>query len=269
MNKHYGNQEINRIRMEYDRRDTEGHSTIYSYINPAFMFHMQERESSILRMLRDAKVDLTGSNVLEVGCGTGHILQRFMEFGSRKATGVELMESRILTGKKMYPNLNLIKGNAAQLPFANNSFDMVMQFMCLSSVLDPKVRQQIADEMWRVLRPEGTILFYDLRPLRFRFHNRIFHLMLFIFKLITLKVKINQAKTNEQKFIPTPIIPLSITEVKMLYNRGLMRYSSVSLDFNMAKIAEKSLFFAHFLSNLPFLRTHYLVLVRKSPKVES
>ena len=98
---------------------------------------MQEREWAILRLLRSEEIKLNGITVLEIGCGTGHILQRFLEFGVQLAAGIDLMESRIEAGKKSYPNLHLAIGNGAQLPYANNSFDMVMQFMCLSSVLDP------------------------------------------------------------------------------------------------------------------------------------
>lgn len=158
------NCETDRIRAEYTRRDRLGLSRIYSYSNPAFVFHMQEREWAVLRLLRSEKIKLDGVSVLEVGCGSGHILQRFLEFGARRVAGIDLMESRVETAKRSYPHLHLAVGNGAQLPYPNDSFDLVAQFMCLSSVLDPAMREQIADEMWRVLRPGGTMLSYDLRP---------------------------------------------------------------------------------------------------------
>jgi ubiquinone/menaquinone biosynthesis C-methylase UbiE len=225
---------------------------------------MQEREWAVFRLLRSEKIKLEGLSVLEVGCGSGHILQRFLEFGSQRAAGIDLMESRIETGKKSYPNLHLAIGNAAQLPYANDSFDMVTQFMCLSSVLDPLMREEIANEMWRVLRPGGTILCYDLRPAPYG-------VGLFFMPYYALR-KILGIFTSRGKKIPsagekthhsTPIRPIPITEVKKMFSRGVMRYSAVSLNFNLCRIAGKSFFLATILSCVPFLRTHYLALIRK------
>lgn len=250
-------QETFRIHAEYCRRDAEGLSQIYHYMNPAFMFHMQERERAILDMLREEHIDLSECTVLEVGCGTGHILQRFLEFGAREATGIDLMEARIEIGRKRYPNLRLDQGNAAKLPYANDYFDLVTQFMCLSSVLDPIMRQTIAAEMWRVLRPGGAILSYDLRLL-----PRPARIFISLAGMLTPRGAVNGSR-GSAKQQPTPIHPLSISEIKSLFRGGLLRYRTVSLDFNLARLAGKFNLLTSLLSTIPLLRTHYLVLVRK------
>ena len=113
--------ETARIQQEYLRRDAAGHvQTIYSFTNPAFVFHMQEREWSVLSLLRARGIEFRNRSILEVGCGNGHILQRFLEFGVDKATGIDLMMNRIRDGKRRYPLLNLIQGNAAFLPFRSD-----------------------------------------------------------------------------------------------------------------------------------------------------
>jgi len=260
----FNDKEVERIHREYCRRDALGLSKIYCYANPAYLFHIQEREWEILRLLRDENINLAKCRILEVGCGTGHILQRFLEFGAREATGIDLMENRIQTGKMKYPLLHLMRGNAGRLPYKESSFDLVMQFMCLSSVLDPLMRQQIADEMWRVLRPGGTILSYDLRPIPSSV--RVLYLPFYFFRRIfrVLVAKPNQDRAGiEGQTSPTPIRPLAIAEIKKLFFDGWMRCFTVSLDFNLAGIAGTSLFLANLLSYIPFLRTHYLVFVHK------
>lgn len=258
------NCETDRIRVEYTRRDRLGLSRIYSYANPAFVFHMQEREWAVLRLLRSEKIKLEGLSVLEVGCGSGHILQRFLEFGSQRAAGIDLMESRIEMAKRSYPRLHLVVGNGAELPYANDSFDLVAQFMCLSSVLDPAMREQIVNEMWRVLRPGGTILSYDLRP--FPFVVRVSCLPYYALKRL---LRVFTARENKiprgqgNSFANTPIRPIPIAEIRRMFSRGRMRYATVSLNFNLCRIAGRFLFLAAFLSYLPLLRTHYLVLIRK------
>ena len=49
-------------------------------------------------------------------------------------------------------------------PFADGAFDLVTQFTCLSSILEPDVRSTVADEMRRVTRASGACS-YDMRGL--------------------------------------------------------------------------------------------------------
>lgn len=254
-------QETARIQNEYRRRDATGlPELLYRYTNPAFMFHMQEREWAILTMLREAGFSLYGSRVLEVGCGVGHILQRFVEFGVQEAVGIDLMEARIAEGRRRYPALRLEQGNAAQLPYADAQFDLVMQFTCLSSVLEPSMRQRIAREIWRVVRPGGVILFYDLRPSP-----------LLIRVLEGIRQRLPYGRESDRsapkpmaRDYPTPVQPLSLTEIRLLFNGGPLRYRSVSLDLRLARLAGTRRWIASLLSCLSGLRTHYLVVICKS-----
>ena len=52
---------------------------------------------------------------------------------------------------------------AQVLPYAGASFDLVAQMTVVSTILDPATRARVAGEMRRVLRPDGLILWYDLR----------------------------------------------------------------------------------------------------------
>jgi SAM-dependent methyltransferase len=152
--------ELDRIRDAYARRDAGGASP-YSFANPTYQLHVQELEWRLLRTL-DA---LAGSSVLDVGCGSGDMLQRLVELGAASGTGIDLMEERVEAGRRLYPNLDLRAGDAAELPFEDGSFDLVLQLTCLSSVLEDDVRARIGAEMWRVTRPGGAVVSYDMRPL--------------------------------------------------------------------------------------------------------
>lgn len=52
-------------------------------------------------------------------------------------------------------------GNATRLPFINANFDLVVQFVVFSSILDRTVKEMVAREMLRVLKEKGLILWYD------------------------------------------------------------------------------------------------------------
>jgi SAM-dependent methyltransferase len=246
------NEELDRIRSEYIKRDATGSAKVFSYSNPAFLYHMQERERGLIRALERARVELAETDILEVGCGTGHILQRFIDFGARSAVGVELMPHRIKMGSDKYPAVRMLCGNGGCLPFRSESFGLVMQFMCLSSVLDSKLREHIAAEMWRVLSPGGVVLLYDLRPssiLRSSINYVAQH----------LKPTVGNGKST----VVTPIQPLGIDEFQRLFAAGSMKAVSMSLNMNLAALARVSWSLACVLSAVPALHSHYLVVIRK------
>jgi ubiquinone/menaquinone biosynthesis C-methylase UbiE len=249
-------EEITRIQAEYLRRDASCLNRQFSFQNPAFVYHMQEREWSILSLLRKEGVAIDKLEMLEIGCGTGHILQRFLQFGARKATGIDLMEHRIRTGIQQYPGLLLAVGDGAHLPYRDRAFNFVTQFMCISSVLDDNTRSIIAHEMLRVLKPGGIILSYDMReaPVPTRL------LSLFFDHLVRLFCKKPALDTEEN---PTPTKPLNAKEIKKLFVGCQLKYRSASLHFGLARMAAHSRLGASLLSLIPWFRTHYLTVIRK------
>jgi ubiquinone/menaquinone biosynthesis C-methylase UbiE len=259
--------ELNRIRAEYARRDASGVGSMYQETNPVFLFHKQEREWELLSHLRAQNMELAGCRVLEVGCGTGHILQRFLDFGAAEAVGLDLMSPRLMTGRTSYPLIMLAQGNAAELPFRSGAFDLVMQFMCLSSVLDAPMRRQIAQEMWRVVRPGGLLLSYDLRPVSFsgRLLLKTFSLLERLAYGFTPQSERGAASTGP----PTPIQPVTLSEVLELFPRCEAHSRSVSLNFHLARIACRSRIAASLMALIPSLRTHWLVTVHKPGRPES
>jgi SAM-dependent methyltransferase len=245
--------EIERIRREYAKRDSADFGRKYSYDNPAFMYHMQEREWGIMQALSREGLNLSATDVLEVGCGTGHVLQRFLDFGAHSATGVDLMSNRVHAGSNRYPGVRILQADAGHLPFVSESFGLVSQFMCLSSVLDSELRARIADEMWRVLSPGGLVLSYDLRPssLLLRAVNRLGHCL-------------EAGSTPADSRPITPIRPLPARELMRLYPKGRIRVLSISLNSHLAALAKVSRSLPSLLAALPTLRSHYLAVVRKS-----
>lgn len=251
--------EIARLQAEYVRRDASGRTAqLYRYTNPAFQFHMQEREWAILRLLRHERVDLQSTDVLEVGCGTGHILQRFLEFGAAKAVGVDLMESRVQEGRQRYPTLELQQGNAASLPYPEESFDLVTQFMCVSSVLDETLRRRMAQEMWRVLRPGGVVLWYDLRP-----SPPVIRLARRGLQVIEQWKHGVSSGDERRRDYPTPVKPISLQELRSLFHHGRLRSQTASLDLGLARWAGRSRGCASLLSCCSWLRTHYVAVIHK------
>lgn len=104
----------------------------------------------------------TPNKILDVGCGTGHLL----EFCDRslKATvspsfyGVDLNQYLITNASKRFPSYQFEVADATQLPYQNEAFDLVYISCVLGHV--PSA-MDILKEMVRVTKVGGTIAVLD------------------------------------------------------------------------------------------------------------
>jgi ubiquinone/menaquinone biosynthesis C-methylase UbiE len=104
-----------------------------------------------------------GRDVLEVGCGTGLILERVAGF-ARRAVGIDLSPGMLARARDR--GLEVHEADCAALPFDDESFDVVYSFKVLSHV--PDLDRALA-EMTRVLRPGGHLVYdlYNRRSIRY------------------------------------------------------------------------------------------------------
>lgn len=178
------------------------------------------------RQPRDAET----LKLLEIGCGNGQWLVEFQQFGllGSNLAGIDVDASRIATAKRRVPNADLRDGDAATLPWDDDSFDVVFQSTVFSSVLDDEKRQRIADEMKRVCNKRGgdsLILWYD-----FAFDNP----------------RNNQVKGVKRREIAPLFAPWRCDVRRVTLAPPLTR-SLISISRTLCELLERS---------CPFLRTH-------------
>jgi ubiquinone/menaquinone biosynthesis C-methylase UbiE len=115
-----------------------------------------------------------GMKVLEVGCGTGTNLELFAEAGCEVA-GVDLSPSMVnLARKKLGDRADVRLGDAAEMPFDDSSFDLVLSFLTLHE-MPPAVRVPVMREIVRVAGADGRALFIDYYPGGYRFPKGWFY----------------------------------------------------------------------------------------------
>jgi SAM-dependent methyltransferase len=157
--------EESRVRAAYARRSLDDER--YSWFNAAHRLAVQERERHVLELLsRFGFSSLASAKVLEIGCGVGSSLREFLKWGAQPAnvTGVDLLADRIAECRRLCPEgVRLLCANAATVDLPSNAFDIVVQSMLFTSVLDGAVRRDIARKMLNVVCPDGLILWYDYR----------------------------------------------------------------------------------------------------------
>lgn len=155
--------EEQRIRSVYAARTD---AAKYSWFSGGQQLILQGATRALLDALRRAGfTQLRDARVLEVGCGGGHWLRELVEWGARpdRVIGIDLIAERLADAQERCARaVQLAAASAAALPFEDETFDIVLQSTVLTSVLDSALRQRIAAEMIRVLRPRGVVLWYDL-----------------------------------------------------------------------------------------------------------
>jgi len=157
--------EASRIRDAYLRRDRSVPKDRYSIFKEENLLARSELERRIIRSLgRFKHTDLRNEKILDVGCGSGFWLRQFIQWGARPDNlfGIDLLEQRIQEAKELCPlGVTLELGDASSLDFQDSSFDLILQFTVFTSILDQQMKMKVATEMIRVLKPAGTILWYD------------------------------------------------------------------------------------------------------------
>lgn len=116
-------------------------------------FDSQMAENSYKHYVNFIKkqIDLTDKHILDVGCGNGWSSYLLAQH-SQSVTGMDLHHSNFEPPQT--DQLHYQQGSALELPFPNQSFDLVATHECLEHVPDP---QKALSEFDRVLKPGGTI----------------------------------------------------------------------------------------------------------------
>ena len=115
------------------------------------------------KALNDLKIQ-SGETILEIGFGTGYCLQRIaMSVGnSGKAYGIDISEGMVqrtrerLSKTSLLDRVELYRGDAAKLPFDDETFDAVFVSFTLELFDSPEI-SEVLGEVRRVLKPGGRL----------------------------------------------------------------------------------------------------------------
>ena len=158
-------EEVERIKSVYiKKRPLTKVLESYSIFNVSSLFIAHQRERELLSLIKKYGLNhLKKQKILDIGCGNGGVLRDFIDYGAMPENlyGIDLLPDRIETAKKLSPHINFYLASATELPFEDEFFDIVMQFTVFTSILDYSMKQKIAQEMLRVLKPDGIIIWYD------------------------------------------------------------------------------------------------------------
>jgi len=221
---------IQRVYEEYNASDYHRQIWGEGPVSRLILDHKWERIGSILR---SSRLSLGAARILDIGAGEGRDAARFRDLGAeaRRILAFDLRQFSLRAGRNDQPWLSAVCGDACQLPFRSDSFDIAYQSTMISSILIPSVRRRILEEIGRVVAPGGFFLSYDTRyP--------------------------NPANRNT--------MPLRLTELTEAFKGWSVRTWSITAIPQLQRLVGRiSLGGCRALERIPILRSHLLVLIGK------
>ena len=217
------------------RKRYESDKTKYSLFNRGELFMDTTFERDLIKKLRKTGIhsSLADQRILEVGCGDGRRLRDLQRLGAdpQLEYGIELLDFYVEDAGNLSSNCHIQQGNAAALPYKDGSFDIVYQRTVFTSIFDIGVKRKIALEMRRVLAHDGFIIWYDFR--------------------------MNNPGNPDVRGIKK-------AEISELFPDCDIQFKRVTLAPPLARtLAPYSWLVCYLLEKLPFLRTHYLGIIKK------
>lgn len=133
----------------------------------------------VLKALLDSRQWRGDEMVLDVGCGRGLVaIGAARRVPKGRVQAIDLWQDVDLSGntpEALTANANAAgvaarvtvdTGDARALPYPNASFDVIGSMTAIHNIPDEVGRTQAIAEMWRVLKPGGQILLFDIRHAR-------------------------------------------------------------------------------------------------------
>ena len=227
--------ETEQIKARYHRRSNLS-KDLYNPLKIDVIYRKQEFERNLIKILRkNFSYDLSDLKVLEIGCGQGANLLKFIELGFKPENlfGNELLEERVLKARKILPSeVKIIEGDALNLKFESGTFDIILQSTVFSSIISEEFKKKLAEKIFDFLKPGGGILWYDF------FYN-------------------NPNNSDVEG--------ISKRSIKNLFPNTEIYFKKITLAPPLGRIVTRvnpSLY--NFFNFFPFLRSHILCWIQKS-----
>jgi len=112
------------------------------------------------KVLSSFEIETTGKSILEVGCGAG-LFTSLLKNKKNQVYGVDFSKGMIKVARKNNPSVKYKIASADKLPFADNSFDIVVAAMLFHHLEVQNVLTPSLGEMKRVLKKGGYLCVLD------------------------------------------------------------------------------------------------------------
>ncbi len=115
----------------------------------------------------DACGDVTGLEVLDLGCGAGYFSRQMAKSGAKRVVGVDISPNQLDHARKLEAKERLgieyVEGDAAAIveSYGEGAFDLVTACVSLVDMPDP---ERVIRGAYRALRDRGRLVFTNTHP---------------------------------------------------------------------------------------------------------
>lgn len=149
---------------------------VYLAIAAAMFWSSRVGKLRVRDRVLDALALRGDEKVLDVGCGRGlFLIGAARRLTSGRGTGVDIWSAEDLSSNSadaaranaraegVADRIRIEDADARKLPYANESFDVVLSSLTVHNIEEHEERTQAIAEMVRVLKPGGRLALFDIR----------------------------------------------------------------------------------------------------------
>ncbi|MGE3319433.1 MAG: class I SAM-dependent methyltransferase [Candidatus Berkiella sp.] len=130
-----------------------------------------EANNKIIHTLETLLALEPGARLLDLGCGSG-VFTQLLQARGYQCIGLDLSQKLLQLGKQETPAIDYVQADVEALPFASSSVDFVILSCLVHHLPNP---QRCAEEVFRVLKPNGKFVAFDpnrLNPFMYLYRDR-------------------------------------------------------------------------------------------------
>jgi len=151
----------------------------YDFLNRLLTFRLDEHWRN---KATNAILNETPSSVMDLGTGTGDLAIKLAKNNQRiQVTGYDFSNSMLEIARKKanrhsLNNISFIEGDAGEMPFDNNSFDIIgISFAFRNITFKNPNTQNYLKEIVRVLKPGGKFIIVESSQPKNKIIRKLFH----------------------------------------------------------------------------------------------
>lgn len=157
---------------------------VYGKMSGFYDFWAHLTEAKARKVALEKSGIRNGQNIMEVAVGTGILFEEIVGINRNgQNTGIDLTKgmlekARVRMAKTEFSNYDLKVGNALDLEFENESFDLLYNCYMLDLLSFDKI-DVVLDEFKRVLKPNGKLILVNMtkgKSIVSRFYEKLYKL---------------------------------------------------------------------------------------------
>ena len=183
--------------------------------------------------------DLQPKTILDIATGTGDLAISALALNPEKITGVDVSEGMLAFGREklkqrhLEHKIELIYGDAENLPFSDNTFDAITVAFGVRNFehLDTGLK-----DMYRVLKPGGTTVILEFSNPKGFPVKQLFNL--YFKNILPIMGKLISKDNNAYTYLPASVkaFPCGDEFLTVFRNAGFKETKSISLTLGIASI---------------------------------